>query len=179
MIGFGRRERGSHRVGCRRIAQFDGSCFESHDELKLSNKPTELKVLREIIRGAGLRSTQARLAILRRLRDNDGPLTHAQMTEELESRDFDKATIYRSLVEMAEAGLLTRMELGDRVWRYELRRASPAEQPEHLHFLCVDCGKIECLDGTSVATALTSSIRSAANGTISEVLLKGHCQQCQ
>jgi Fur family transcriptional regulator, ferric uptake regulator len=147
--------------------------------MKSSNKPTELKLLRDMIRKAGLRSTQARLAILRRLRDSGGPLTHAQMTEDLESRGFDKATIYRSLVEMAEAGLLTRMELGDRLWRYELRRASPADQAEHLHFLCVDCGKIECLNGTSVATALTASIRRATEGTISEVLLKGRCQQCQ
>jgi Fur family transcriptional regulator, ferric uptake regulator len=143
------------------------------------SKQSELKLLRDQIRGAGLRSTQARVAILRRLLASDCPLTHAELNEDLESQGFDKATIYRSLVEMAEAGLLARLELGDRVWRYELRRASSADQSEHLHFLCVDCGKIECLNGTSVATALTRSIRRAANGTITEVLLKGHCQQCQ
>lgn len=126
-----------------------------------------------------MRSTQARIAILERLQASNGPKTHAQIADDLQAGGFDRATIYRSLVEMAEARLLTRLELGDRVWRYELRRASPADQSEHLHFLCVDCGKIECLNGTSVATALTSSIRRAPNGTISEVLLKGHCQQCQ
>jgi len=49
----------------------------------------------------------------------------------------------------------------------------------HLHFLCLDCRKIECLDGTSVATALAPAIRRATNGTISEVLLKGRCRQCK
>ena len=52
--------------------------------------------------------------------------------------------------------MLTRMELGDRVWRYKL--IGHAEDAPHLHFLCVDCGKIECLDGTSVAKALAPAI---------------------
>jgi Fur family transcriptional regulator, ferric uptake regulator len=99
--------------------------------------------------------------------------------DDLEARRFDRATIYRSLVEMAEAGLLSRMELGDHVWRSELRRVTNADQPEHLHFLCVDCGKIECLHGTSVASALAPSIKLATGGTISEVLLKGRCRECK
>lgn len=106
-------------------------------------------------------------------------MTHAQIADELASQGFDRVTIYRSLTEMAEAGLLARMELGDRVWRYEFRRSGHGEDAAHLHFLCVDCGRIECLDGTSVAKALAPAIRRAAHGTISEVLLKGHCRQCK
>lgn len=147
--------------------------------MKTAKKQLDRDSFRDLIRQAGLRRTPARVAILERLTVSDRPLTHAQIAEELESHGFDKATIYRSLIEMAEAGLLTRMELGDHVWRYELRRLGHAEAAAHLHFLCVDCGKIECLDGTSVATALAPAIRRAASGTISEVLLKGHCRQCE
>lgn len=146
--------------------------------MKALMKQADGALFRELIRQAGLRSTRARVAILERLTASSRPLTHAQITDELESHGFDKATIYRGLIEMAEAGLLTRLELGDHVWRYEFRRSHKEEEAAHLHFLCVDCGRIDCLDGTSVATALAPAIRQAANGTISDVLLKGHCHQC-
>ncbi len=147
--------------------------------MKTARHQPDRDSFRDRIRQTGLRSTHARVAILERLTATGGPMTHARIADELASQGFDRVTIYRSLIEMAEAGLLTRMELGDRVWRYELRRAGHAEGATHLHFLCVDCGKIECLDGTSVAKALAPAIRRAASGTISEVLLKGHCRQCE
>jgi Fur family ferric uptake transcriptional regulator len=147
--------------------------------MKANPKSAELAGLRDQIRQAGLRSTQARVAILQRMQTSAGPLTHAQVADDLESRGFDRATIYRCLIEMAEAGLLARMELGDRVWRYELRGASDEEKAAHLHFVCVVCGRIECLEGTSVDAALQPAIKRVANGTISEVLLKGSCRECQ
>ncbi|MBS0207873.1 MAG: transcriptional repressor [Planctomycetes bacterium] len=147
--------------------------------MKSRTKTTEANTWRDRIRRAGLRSTPARVAILEYLQTTSRPVTHAQAAADLESRGFDQATIYRSLVEMAEAGLLTRMELGDRVWRYEVRSATTSDQPAHLHFLCVACGKIECLDGTSVESALAPAIRRATGGTIDEVLLKGHCRACK
>jgi Fur family ferric uptake transcriptional regulator len=131
-----------------------------------------------MIRNAGLRSTQARIAILEQLLACEGPLTHGQIADALEPRGFDRTTIYRSLVELAEAGLLARMELGDHVWRYELQGTAEGGKPEHLHFLCVDCGRIECLDGTTVEGALAPAVKRAARGAISDVLLKGHCRDC-
>ncbi|HEX4132463.1 MAG TPA: transcriptional repressor [Pirellulales bacterium] len=142
-------------------------------------KQPDFAAYRDRIRQAGLRSTQARVAILERLHQASGPMTHAQVAEELENRGFDKTTIYRSLVELAEARILSRMELGDHVWRYELRDSGDKRQDDHLHFVCVDCGRIECLEGTSAQAALAPSIKRAATGTISDVLLKGHCRQCE
>ncbi|HEX4147903.1 MAG TPA: transcriptional repressor, partial [Pirellulales bacterium] len=125
------------------------------------------------------RSTQARVAILEQLHAASGPLTHGQMADELQSRGFDRTTIYRSLIELAEAGLLSRMELGDHVWRYELRAPEDSSDRHHLHFVCVDCGRIKCLAGTTVEVALAPAIKRLAGGTISDVLLKGHCRKCE
>lgn len=146
--------------------------------MKKTSKVPTATAFRDMIRKAGLRSTQARIAILERLYAAQGPVTHADVADELESRGFDKATIYRSLIELAESGLLARMELGDHVWRYELR-ASQAADSQHLHFLCIDCGRIECLTGATVETALAPLMKRVTSGTISEVLLKGHCKQCK
>jgi len=142
-------------------------------------KPSDFASFRDRIREAGLRSTQARVAILERLDAAAGPLTHAQVAAELEARGFDKTTVYRSLVELADAGLLARMELGDHVWRYELRRQEKSGAKDHLHFVCVDCGRIDCLTGLSVEAALAPALKRAAHGTISDVLLKGHCDACR
>jgi Fur family transcriptional regulator, ferric uptake regulator len=147
--------------------------------VKKSSKVPTVAAFRDMIRKAGLRSTQARIAILERLHTNQGPVTHAEVADELESRGFDKATIYRSLIELAEAGLLARMELGDHVWRYELRASRDSVASQHLHFLCIDCGRIECLTGATVETALAPLMKRVTTGTISEVLLKGHCKQCK
>jgi Fur family ferric uptake transcriptional regulator len=146
--------------------------------VKKPNKTQAFAALRDVIRQAGLRSTHARVAILQQLQKANGPLTHAEIADALEPDGYDRTTIYRSLVELAEAGLLARMELGDHVWRYELRGGETADGPSHLHFLCVDCGKIECLDGTTVEAALAPAVKRAAHGAISDVLLKGHCKQC-
>jgi Fur family ferric uptake transcriptional regulator len=146
--------------------------------VKKTKLPTAT-AFRDMIRQAGLRSTQARIAILERLYMAQGPVSHAEVADDLESRGFDKATIYRSLVELAEAGMLARMELGDHVWRYELRTSQNTTDSQHLHFLCIDCGRIECLTGATVETALAPLMKRVTSGTISEVLLKGHCKQCK
>ncbi|HWB00378.1 MAG TPA: transcriptional repressor [Pirellulales bacterium] len=138
------------------------------------------ETLRTMIRGAGLRSTQSRLAVLNRLMGSRTPLTHAQVSDDLEERGFDRATIYRSLVELADAKLLSRMELGDHVWRFEFRGDSAeTEDTEHPHFLCLDCGKISCLTEVTIDSALTASAKQAAAAVVSDILLKGHCRQCR
>ena len=84
-----------------------------------------LAEIRSEIRGAGMRSTAPRISVLERLRRAVAPLSHAEITEELVPLGFDRATIYRNLVDLAEAGLVSRVELGDHVWRYEIRRSEP------------------------------------------------------
>lgn len=147
--------------------------------MKKRGKQIDPAMLRNKIRQAGLRSTQARVAILEQLHAASGPLSHAQVADDLESRGFDRTTIYRSLIELAEAGLLSRLELGDHVWRYELRGEDDSADRDHLHFVCVDCGTIECLTGTTVEAALAPAVKHIAAGTISDVLLKGHCRKCE
>ena len=148
--------------------------------MKKRAQEVELSRLRNTIRQAGLRSTQARVAILEQLQAASGPLTHGQVADELHTRGFDRTTIYRSLIQLAEAGLLSRgMELGDHVWRFELRGPQESSNRDHLHFVCVDCGQIKCLAGTTVDAALAPAIKRIAGGTISDVLLKGHCRKCE
>ena len=138
-----------------------------------------LDEVRHIIRDKGLRSTPARLAILRRLFGAGQPMTHAEVADELAPQGFDRATIYRNLVELADVGLLHRLELGDHVWRFELRGSAEEGSVDHTHFLCVECGDVSCVPDLSLQAAVSLVGQRASPGRVTEVLLKGHCKRCQ
>jgi Fur family ferric uptake transcriptional regulator len=164
-------------------------------------KPAADDAVRDRIRGAGLRCTPARLAVLRHLETATGPLTHAEVSEALHHLGFDRATIYRNLTELTDAKLAARVELGDHVWRFEAKRAGGGHRgDDHPHFVCTTCGEVSCLDDVQVAIsprpagtggartggARTSGSKPAGSkpagskriGAVTEILLKGRCGQC-
>lgn len=132
--------------------------------------------LQAMLRGSGLRSTAARMAVLQRLRDASSPLSHAELADELMPLGFDKATIFRNLADLTDSGLVLRTELGDHVWRFELRDAEHPENGQHPHFVCVDCGSVTCLGEQAVAVKLKSV--NDKIGSVTEILLRGHCKNC-
>ena len=143
------------------------------DESKAS-----LAAARDALRAAGLRCTSCRLAVFQLLAESRSPVSHNDAADRLAPGGFDKSTIYRSLVELSEVGIANRLELGDHTWRFEIRRPH-ADDADHPHFMCVDCGKVTCLPEFSVQIAPVKGKKRAALGDITEVLLKGHCADCQ
>lgn len=159
-----------------------------------ATEPTEAKKPFEAARGRlremGLRCTAARLAVLDHVMTATGPKTHAEVAEALADRGFDRATIYRNLTELTEAKILSRVELGDHVWRFELKRGhdhAPGE--DHPHFLCTSCGEVSCLDDVNVAITPKAVEPTKPGGkkspdtksvirSVNEVLLKGQCGNC-
>lgn len=143
--------------------------------------------MRNRIRGAGMRCTPARVAVLHHLETAPGPLTHAEVSESLHHLGFDRATIYRNLTELTEAGLASRVELGDHVWRFEAKRAGGGHKgDDHPHFVCTTCGEVSCLDDVEVAITPRPGAGKRAKretggriGSVTEVLLKGRCEQCE
>lgn len=133
--------------------------------------------LRTAVRGAGLRSTHARIAVLKHFHRRREPQTHAAVARSLKRLGFNSTTVYRNLLELAEAGLLARVELGDHVWRFEL--SGLTMQPFHPHFLCLDCGAVACLSDRGAGERLSKIAKDNRVGQVTEVLLKGHCNQCR
>ena len=161
----------------------------------MSDQPLSTKAIEDRIRGAGLRCTRARVAVLGQLLRATGPITHAEMADELADEGYDRATIYRNLTELTEAQLATRVDLGDHVWRFELKRhqAEGGLGEDHPHFVCTDCGEVSCLDDVTVAitpkpgragqgkqptAGKNAEGKSAGIKAVNEVVLKGQCENC-
>jgi Fur family transcriptional regulator, ferric uptake regulator len=140
------------------------------------DKPEEVRVIRSLLKRAGIRATPARISVLRELRTAKSPVTHADLTEILVPEGFDKATVFRNLNDLAEAGLASRTELGDHVWRFEALDPERPGAEKHPHFVCVECKTVMCL-GEMEFTA-KSRKQAAAIGDITEILIKGHCSEC-
>lgn len=152
----------------------------------MAGKHETNEAVRARIRDAGLRCTAARLAVLEHLTAAAGPRTHAEVWESLADRGFDRATVYRNLTELTEAKLASRVELGDHVWRFEVRRAGHhGGTGEHPHFVCTTCGEVSCLEDVTVAIKPRGRPRAATARSdsgihsVTEILLKGRCGECK
>ncbi len=136
-----------------------------------------LDELRATIRGAGLRATPSRVAVLALLRGEAQPLTHGDVAERLAGQGWDRATIYRNLTDLAEAGLLARADLGDHVWRFEAVGGGHASA-RHAHFVCTECGAVACLPGLELSTGAARGLPRSVKQRRVDVQVKGVCDAC-
>ncbi|QDU39275.1 Transcriptional regulator PerR [Maioricimonas rarisocia] len=139
--------------------------------------PDEIQEIRELLRSSGIRATPARIAVLQELRGAHAPLTHADVAEKLVPLGFDKATVFRNLADLTEAELISRTELGDHVWRFEVIDPERPGGDKHPHFVCVECGSVTCLGDMQFTTG--SRRRAKEIARITEILIKGHCADCE
>jgi Fur family ferric uptake transcriptional regulator len=132
------------------------------------------------IRDAGLSRTGPRVAVLRELEAAMAPMSHAEIVTSL-GRDYDRATVYRNLMDLVGAGLVTRSDLGDHVWRFEIVRSSsePTHAGGHPHFLCVDCGVVSCLPGEAVSVVPVRGVPRSLRWGHVELQVKGVCDSCE
>lgn len=129
------------------------------------------------LRRAGLRATRARVAVLTELRRLPGPASHAEVAAHLGRSGLDRATVYRNLLDLVRAGLARRTDVGDHVWRFEAA-GRKGDEREHPHFLCNECGDVDCLDEVSLDLGRTRHGPRSLREESVEILVKGLCDRC-
>lgn len=135
------------------------------------------------LREGQLRVTGGRLAVLRTLLSSGGPMSHSELVSELEDETYDRATLFRILNDLTQAGLVEKKDLGDHTWRFEIRsensgRKASQHQIEHPHFTCTDCGEVKCLPEASVGLRPGSGVPRAVSSKKVQVTLQGVCDSC-
>ena len=138
----------------------------------------DLSALADTLRAAGLRRTGPRVAVLARLSGAEGPMTHGALADELGHLGFDRATIYRNLTDLTEAGLVSRSDVGDHVWRFELKGAGARHAKVHPHLVCSECAQVSCLTDVEVKLTATRGGPLRLRGQDLEVQLRGLCDRC-
>ena len=89
-----------------------------------------LDELRTMVRAKGLRATPLRLAVLELLRASDAPRSHGDVADRLASQAWDRATIYRNLTDLAEAGLVRRTDVRGTDIEIDLLNLMPDDAPQ-------------------------------------------------
>ncbi len=127
-----------------------------------------------LLRGKGLRATNARIALLKALRAAGRPMS----AEELHAKvpTIDLVTVYRILQQFVPVGLARECRFKDSKLRYEFGITD-----HHHHLVCTDCGAVDELEGCG-AGFLEKKILSISPrfATVNEHVLEffGTCKSC-
>ncbi len=136
------------------------------------------EILRNTLHAANLRATGSRLAVMGLLRTASTPLSHSEIAEFLNESPWNRATLYRNLIDLEKAGLVRRTQLGEPVWRFE-DAAKEHGVRSHPHFLCSACGKMVCLPGLTLHPDEVDGCRDALKNGNFEIQLRGCCDACR
>ena len=133
--------------------------------------------LRTLLRERSMRATASRIAVLVILHEQQAPMSHEQIMARLPAGAYNKASIWRILSDLADCGLLRRMDLGDRIWRYELRGSHHTISEDHHHFLCSACGEVTCLPPLELRSK-DGSLPAVLHNIEYQVRVVGRCTIC-
>jgi len=133
--------------------------------------------VRALLKAQGMRATAQRLAVLVVLHEKKTPMTHEDVMGVLSAGMYDKASIWRVLSDLAGVGIVRRMDLGDRVWRYELQDACRTVSDDHPHFLCESCGEVTCLPSLEVRTKGGGMPQALLDAEF-HIRISGSCADC-
>ena len=128
----------------------------------------------ERIRGAGLKLTPQRLAVLDYLQRAEGHQTAEQIGAALNRRlpRAARATVYNALRALCDAGLVSEVRLDGATARYDTNLA-----PHH-HFICRRCGRIEDVSAERASPAPAVELGEGYEVEGVEIVLRGLCAAC-
>jgi Fur family transcriptional regulator, ferric uptake regulator len=132
----------------------------------------------ERLSGAGYRRGGARQAVIELLDEQSCALSALDIEDELRARNgrrVGRASIYRVVDELVTLGLLTRVDVGDGVARYEAQRPG-----HHHHLVCDGCGRLEPFQDEALERVIHRlGERVAFDVSDHDVTLHGTCDTCR
>ncbi|MEM6958055.1 MAG: transcriptional repressor [Myxococcota bacterium] len=144
--------------------------------VELVQEESKQEARRTALKAHGLRVTHPRLEVLRVLEDADGPLSYTDVVQALGEANWDRATTFRNLIRLVEAGVAVVASRAKGIDRYALAETHKPEH-SHAHFLCDTCGKVACLPA-EITESLKLTGKWAASVRAAKVQLRGPCPDC-
>lgn len=130
----------------------------------------------QLLRGADLRVTKPRLAVLTAVYDHPHADTHSLIDEVRDDLgEVSPQAVYDVLRALTDAQLVRRIEPAGSVARYESRVGD-----NHHHIICRGCGTIADVDcAVGETPCLTASERHGFTIDEAEVIYWGTCPSCR
>jgi Fur family ferric uptake transcriptional regulator len=128
---------------------------------------------------AGFRRGGARAAVIGLLEDQSCALSAYEIEAKLreEGRGVARASVYRVLDQLDGLGLVTKIEVGQGIARYEPNRPG---RDHHHHMVCARCGEvIPFADAELEATIDRVAERVTFEVAEHDIVLRGACADCQ
>lgn len=128
---------------------------------------------------AGYRRGGARMAVVELLDRQDCALSALEIEDRLrdERRAVGRASIYRTLEQLAELRLVQRLEVGQGTARYEPVQPSG---DHHHHMVCDRCGTVVPFEDSGLEQSITRlSARVKFDVAEHDVVLHGACEACR
>jgi len=134
---------------------------------------------RDVLRRSGARSGAAREAVIVYLATQRCCVSAQDVLDGLraEGRAVGIASVYRALDQLAELGLVHRIDFGEGLTRFE--PAQPGGEHHH-HLICGSCGKVDTFDDAALERAI-SAVAGSHGYALGhhDVVLHGACGKCR
>lgn len=145
----------------------------------IGNVQDPIDAAEAILKKTSLRRTPVRLGVLELLARNHRPMAVTEILSKL--KRVDTVTVYRTLNTFVRKKVVHRVRGEDRSWLYALSDDGPAPRHQHPHFVCENCGKVECLEDAHIPDSFIASLHVDKNYRVTypEVVLHGMCPKCK
>lgn len=143
--------------------------------------PSEMEKLKSNLKDKGYKLTPQRRAIVDIIIQNEGShLTTEELYDlvKIDCPEIGLATVYRTVQLLEELGVVSRLDLNDGCYRYELIHEN--ENHHHHHLICSECGKVTEVQG-DLLEVLEHDIESKYDFQIKNHSVKffGICSDCK
>jgi Fe2+ or Zn2+ uptake regulation protein len=128
-----------------------------------------------LIDSAKLKRTGPRRMVLEVLLNAAQPQTADEIVSSIGKAGPNRVTVYRTLENLVDAGLVHKAFVEERSQYYELADKCTEHQC-HPHFVCTGCGKTRCMYDVSVA--MLTSPPAGFMIQRQQVRLEGLCPEC-
>lgn len=130
----------------------------------------------EKVKAEGLKLTKPRQALVRVLLQGHGPFTMDQFQKLMKPVSCDLVTIYRSLAQFEEIGLVRRCDFGDGIARYEFSD----EHGHHHHIICRKCHRVDNVEDDCLLDSIDKAVAKRGYSKVTHSLeFFGVCPSCR
>ena len=151
------------------------TCY-NHFNLRdtINNRMSSIDSLCAELKARGRRVTPQRRAIIRVLFNGSAHITAEQVYTQVRNvmPDLSPATVYNTLRELSEMGMLLELDLGLGERRYDIVTT------DHAHLVCLECGHIEDVPYDPNALELPPEHTHGFEVVDHRVTFRGYCPNC-